>query len=794
MKISSTLLRNILWMIFSLVITATILGSFTYLYLDSQLPDVDALKEVQLPVPLRVYTSDGQLLAEFGEISRNPVPYNQVPPLLVKALLATEDQRFFEHSGVDVFGLMRATGELLLTGTKSQGGSTITMQVARNFYLTRKKTFIRKITEILLSLKIERELSKEQILELYLNKIYLGNRAYGVDAAAQVYYGKPLGQLTLPELAMIAGLPKAPSTINPLANPIAAKDRRDHVLARMHDLGEINDKTYQAAISAPLTATYHGPEVPVHAPYVAEMVRDMMITSFGDDAYSKGYSVYTTINSQQQQAGNQALRNALLAYDKRHGYRGAEHNLGAYSAPKMQKWQTELSRMPSINYLQPAAVISVADKSITALLNTGGMITLPWQGLAWAAPEQKNGWPGRAPKSAHDIVKVGDIIRVQQQNNIWQLAQVPQVEGALIALAPQTGAISALVGGFDFRKSKFNRVTQAQRQPGSGFKPFIYAAALAKGFTLASEFNNAPLVFTVPGQAKLWRPQNDDHSFGGPTRLRFALAQSINLVSVRVLQAIGVPYAISYIERFGFDKKQLPANLTLALGTADVTPLQMARGYAVFANGGYRINPFVIDHITNNQGQTVYQAQPKAACENNCDDANADSSQGSGRYAPRAIPVQTAFLMTSALLSVTKNGTGYMVDQQLGRSDLAGKTGTTNDNIDTWFTGFNSDIVASTWVGFDQPSSVHEFGSRAALPMWIDFMKVALAGKAEHTLAIPAGIVTAQIDQITGLLAPAGDPNAMPEYFRNDTVPQQQTPPVVAGAPGAAVNNSEPLF
>ncbi len=793
MKITSGILRSILWMLFSLLITATILGSFTYLYLDSQLPDVQALKDVQLPVPLRVYTSDGQLLAEFGEISRNPVPFKQVPPMLVKAILATEDQRFFEHSGVDIFGLLRATGELLLTGTKSQGGSTITMQVARNFYLTRKKTFIRKLTEILLSLKIERELSKEQILELYLNKIYLGNRAYGVDAAAQVYYGKPLNQLTLPELAMIAGLPKAPSTINPLANPIAAKDRRDHVLTRMHDLGEINDKTYHAAINTPLAASYHGPTVPVHAPYVAEMVRDMMITSFGDDAYSKGYSVYTTINSQQQEAANQALRNALLAYDRRHGYRGPEHNIGPYAAANLPKWEIILTRIPSINGLQPAAVTSIDEKSVTALLSNGTQIIIPWQGLSWASPQQKSGWPGRAPKTASDILKVGAIIRVQPQNGSWQLAQIPRIEGALIALAPQTGGITALVGGFDFRKSKFNRVTQAQRQPGSGFKPFIYAAALAKGFTLASEFNNAPLVFTVPGQDKLWRPQNDDHTFGGPTRLRYALAQSINLVSVRVLQAIGVPYAIAYAERFGFDKKQLPDNLTLALGTADVTPLQMARAYAVFANGGYRINPYVIDHITDNQEKTVYQSQPKTACVNNCNDINEDSSQGSSQYAPRSVPIQVAFLMTSALQSVTKNGTGYAV-ASLGRSDLAGKTGTTNDNIDTWFTGFNSDVVASTWVGFDQPESVHEFGSKAALPMWIDFMKVALAGKAEHTLPIPAGIVTAQIDSATGLLAPSGDPNAMTEYFRSDTVPQQQAPPVVNGAPGNNTTSSEPLF
>jgi penicillin-binding protein 1A len=789
---SSGFIRNLLLMVISLVITISILASITYVYLDSQLPDVQELKDVQLPIPLRVYTSDGQLIAEFGELRRNPVKIGDVPPLLIKALLSTEDQRYYEHPGIDIWGLLRATAQLVITGTKSEGGSTITMQVARNFYLTRKKTFGRKLTEIMLALKIEREFTKDEILELYLNKIYLGNRAYGVAAAAQIYYGKPLNQLTLPQLAMIAGLPKAPSTINPIANPIAAKDRRDHVLSRMYDLGDIDKQAYDAAVVAPITAEFHGETIPVRAPYIAEMVRDMMVTSFGDDAYTKGYSVYTTVDSHQQLAADQSLRNALLAYDQRHGYRGPSKNLGLFNPKNPDSWLVALDKIPSVNNLKPAAVISLTNDTITAVLGNGNLVTIPWSGMSWAQRQLPGGGFGRKPKKASDIVKIGDVIRVQKlPDDTWQLAEIPTVEGALVSLNPQNGAINALVGGFDFTRSKFNRVTQAMRQPGSSFKPYIYSAALAKGYTLASIFNDAPIVFYTSGMPGPWRPQNDKGELHGPSRLRMALALSMNLVSVRVLQAIGVPYALKYLTRFGYDANRLPRNLSLSLGSGEVTPLEQARGYAVFANGGYLVTPYFIDHVTDNKGTVVYQAQPKIACSA-CITTDA-KPPNTDQYAPQTIPPQIAFLMTSAMQDVIKYGTGFAA-KTLGRTDLAGKTGTTNDKVDSWFAGFNSDVVTVTWVGFDQPQPIHEYGSQAALPMWIDFMRVALAGKPAHTMPEPPGIVTKNIDPATGLLAESG---GIPEYFRSDNLPAQGGVPVT-NADGSSSdgnsNSSDPLY
>lgn len=779
----------------SLLLTFLILIGLAYVYLVSQLPDVDALKDIQLQQPLRVYASDGEIISEFGEMRRTPLTIEQIPKPLIHAILATEDQRFFEHSGIDFFGLLRAAVKLALTGTKSQGGSTITMQVARIFYLSREKTFTRKLNEILLAMKIDRQLNKDKILELYLNKIYLGKRAYGVASAAQVYFGKSIDKLTLPEMAMIAGLPKAPSILNPVANPTAAKKRRDHVLERMYALGYIDEQTYNAAIASTLIVSYHPESSLTKAPYVGEMVRNLMVTSFGADAYTKGYRVFTTVNSKYQNAANSALRDGLLAYDQRHGYRGPEKNIGAFKKTKLNAWEDELSQTSTINGLRPALVISVENRSATVLSGIDKTLTIPWSGLSWARGKTDKGWKP-VPKTASEILKSGDLIRVvMTSNKEWRLAQIPQIEGAIVALDPQTGAINALVGGFDYQRSNFNRATQAQRQPGSGFKPFIYAAALEKGFTLASLINDAPLVFMNPLSHELWRPQNDDRKFRGPIRIREGLTFSINLVSIRLLEAVGFSFAMDYLSHFGFDTKKLPRDLTLALGSGSVTPLELVTGYSTFANGGYKVAPYLIDHVVDAQGNMIYQAKPKVACAE-CVENGTPPPTGTSKYASQTISSEIAFLTTSALQDVVHHGTGYGA-MALNRNDIAGKTGTTNEQVDTWFTGFNSDLVATVWVGFDQPQSIREYGSKAALPMWVQFMHTALAGKPEHQLPQPPGIVTAKIDSQTGLLATSDQKEAITEYFKADNLPKEQgfgvTPSVYEPHKGGE-QEVEPLF
>ncbi len=783
---------NYLGIAASLLLTLLIFAGLGYSYLARQLPDVDALKNIQLQVPLRIYSTDGQLISEFGEMRRTPLTIEQIPKPLIAAILSTEDQRFFEHSGIDFLGLLRAGVELAVTGTKSQGGSTITMQVARNFYLSREKTFARKINEILLAMKIDRQLTKEKILELYLNKIYLGKRAYGVASAAQVYFGKAVNELTLAEMAMIAGLPKAPSTLNPIANPVAAKKRRNHVLERMYTEGYITEQTYQQAVASPLEVHYHPQPNGTKAPYVAEMVRHLMVTSFGADAYTNGYKVYTTINSKDQNAANISLRDGLLAYDQRHGYRGPEKRLGKYSQAKLDAWMENLGQLSIINGLRPAIVLTVADKSASVLLSDGKKITLPWQGLVWARYKTKQGW-GPIPKSAKDIVRPGDLVRVIMSDKGWRLAQVPQIEGAIVALDPQTGAINALVGGFDYTRSNFNRVTQAQRQPGSAFKPFIYAAALEKGFNLASLVNDAPLVFMNPVTHELWRPRNDNKQFRGPIRVREGLIHSINLVSIRLLEAVGLSFGMDYLKHFGFDTQKLPRNLTLALGSGTVTPLELVTGYAVLANGGFKVSPYVIDHIEDAQGKIIYQAQPKIACTE-CIENGTPPPTHSNRYAPQTISSEIAFLITSALQDVINRGTGYGASI-LGRKDIGGKTGTTNEQVDTWFIGYNSDIVATTWVGFDQPQSIHEYGSKAALPMWVQFMRTALAGKPEHTLPQPSEIVTAKVDPETGLID--NTDHGIVEYFRQTNLPKEGglgVSPMVYESHTGGEQEVEPLF
>lgn len=760
--------RKGLWALMSLFFLLLVGGSLLYLYLQSQLPNVESLKTVQLQVPLQIFSKEGLLIQEYGEKKRIPVTYEEIPPTLVHALIATEDQRFFEHPGVDVLGLGRAAVRMIKTGTKSQGGSTITMQVARNFFLSRKKTFLRKFNEIMLAIKIDKELSKEKILELYLNRIYLGNRAYGVGAAAMVYYGKSLKELDLAELAMLAGLPQAPSTQNPITNPVAAKKRRDHVLDRLLEEHYITEDEHRHAVNQPVTAKYHGADIKASAPYVAEMIRQSLYDNFGPDAYTKGYKVYTTIDAKLQNTANQVVEKNLLAYDKRHGYRGPVARMDKKASLSEALRHKELANYPELRSLRPAVVLKVEEKQATAALASGETVIIPWQGMAWAKPALRNGWVGRAPYKADQIVTAGDIIYVKEDDKQWQLAQIPEAEAAMVALDPKNGAIQALVGGFNFQKSKFNRATQSSRQPGSSFKPFVYAAALNNGYSLATLINDAPIVVDDPSQPDLWRPHNVNLKFNGPTRLKQALVQSKNLVSIRILDDIGINYTADFLTRFGFNKKTLPKALSLALGSLSVSPMDLTAAYAVFANGGYKIEPYMIDHITDADGKVLLQAKPAHVC-NPCDQNQQDASA----QAPRVIPEDIAFLMTSAMKDVIQHGTAIAA-RSLNRPDLAGKTGTTNDQVDSWFAGFNADLVATAWIGFDTPKSLHEYAAGLALPMWMDFMRVALKGKAISELKQPENILSVQIDPLSGLLAKPDQTNAITEYFRSKEVPAEQ--------------------
>jgi penicillin-binding protein 1A len=781
--------RKGLWALLSLSFLLFICVSLLYLYAASQLPNVDSLKTVQLQVPLRIYSQEGLLIQEYGEKRRIPLTYEQIPQTLVHALLATEDQRFFDHPGVDVFGLARATVRMIQTGTKSQGGSTITMQVARNFFLNRKKTFLRKFNEIMLAIKIDRELSKEKVLELYLNKIYLGNRAYGVGAAAQIYYGKPLQALNIAQLAMIAGLPQAPSTQNPIANPVAAKKRRDHVLDRLREEQYITEAQYQEAISQPVIETYHGATIEVSAPYVAEMIRQSLYDHFGPSAYTKGYKVYTTIKGPLQNAANQIVEENLLTYDHRHGYRGPAAQMNQADLNLSDKVHAQLSKYPTVNDLQAAVIQNVAEHQAIATTHDGQTITLAWQGLSWARPALKKGWVGKAPSTASQVVSVGDIVYVRFHADQWQLTQIPQVEAALVALNPNDGAIESLVGGFNFQKSKFNRATQSGRQPGSSFKPFIYAAALNKGYTLATLVNDAPIVVDDPSQANLWRPHNVNLKFNGPTRLKEALAQSRNLVSIRILDDIGIDYAIDYVGQFGFPKASLPHSLSLALGSLATSPMDLTAAYAVFANGGYKIEPYLIDHITNTDGQVLLQA--KATRVYHAQDQ--DQLHDPDTAAPRVISEDVAFLVNSALMSVIQHGTAQEA-KILNRNDIAGKTGTTNEQVDAWFAGYNPDLVVTTWVGFDTPHPLHEYAARVALPLWIDFMKIALHGKPEHDMPKPDDIVSVRINPNNGLLAKSNQTNAIGEYFRESDIPATDEEPTANNSNTPGAENQENLF
>lgn len=780
--------------------------SSIYLYLSPKLPAVESLRQTRLQTPLRVFSSDSQLIGEFGEKRRQPITFEEAPEDFINALLAAEDDGFYRHNGVDITGLLRAASQLVSSGGIQSGGSTITMQVARNFFLTRKQTFTRKFNEILLALQIENELSKQEILELYVNKIYLGNRAYGIEAASQVYYGKSIIELDLAQLAMIAGLPKAPSAFNPIVNPERAVIRRNWILGRMLSLDMITVEQHNQAIRTPVTASYHGTNLAINAPYISEMARQKALELLGEAAYTDGYSVYTSVDSKLQATAQQAVISGLLSYDQRHGYRGPEAQLSQANEDSsdipIEDWQKQLQRRPILGGLQPAAITQIEDDGATALLANGDLISLDWNtAFKHSRPYIDENKRGPAPKSIDSFLKVGDVIRVQQaQGDGWHLSQVPAAQAALVAIDPNNGQIRSLVGGFDFKQSHFNRATQAERQPGSNFKPFIYTAALEHGLTPASIINDAPIVFNDNSLEDTWRPENASGKFFGPTRLRQALYKSRNLVSIRVLRSTGINNTIKSLDRFGFDTTKLPKDLSLSLGSHALTPLDVASAYTPFANGGFKVTPYLVERIEDAEGNIIYEADPLVVCRECAaleEDTNNELAEDlpevtetaqetdpsiaveeaeptdQPRVAPRILSAEVAYLMDDMLRDVIKKGTGRKA-QQLGRNDLAGKTGTTNGPKDAWFSGYNSHMVTTTWLGFDQNFALgrREYGGTSALPIWIEFMTQALRNKPEAVRELPQGLITVRIDPKTGKRAHPGTPGAIFETFRLENTPE----------------------
>ncbi|MFT5576061.1 MAG: penicillin-binding protein 1A [Bermanella sp.] len=801
----------------SLVLAASVIAGFAaiFLYLTPKLPDVDTLRDIRLQTPLRIYSRDLQLIGEFGEKKRTPLDFEEIPSIFIKAFLAAEDDRFYEHHGVDIAGLLRAASQLIVSGEIQTGGSTITMQVAKNYFLSQERTFSRKFNEIFLAIKIERALSKAEILELYLNKIFLGNHAYGIEAAAGVYYDKHVGDLNLAEMAMIAGLPKAPSAYNPLANPGRAKSRRDWILSRMLSLKYITPEDYNAAREVDITSTYYGSRLEAEAAYVSEMVRRDMIRRFGAEAYTEGYRAFTTVDSKLQEVANNAILEGVSEYELRHGYRGAEAqwplNPQEYDR---DYWHAQLRNVSPVARREPALVLDVADKSARLLMRDASDITLQWKdGLSEARPFINEDSRGTAPQKASDVVKIGDLVRVIADGDGWKLSQLPKIQASLVSMNADTGEILSLVGGYDYQYSSFNRVTQANRQPGSNFKPFIYSAALENGATAATVINDAPIVFDDQMLESTWRPTNDSGKFYGPTRLRKALYNSRNLVSIRLLRSTGIGSTIDYVTRFGFRESQLPRDLSLALGSLSATPLDVVTGYSAFANGGFRVKPHVVARIEDRDGNILYQAEHPIVCRDCANEQglsflpeemyagdepffqeanNLEAILDSSELAPlpqhpnaeRIVEERVAYIMDSILKDVIRYGTGRRA-RKLGRADLAGKTGTTNGPTDAWFSGYGSGIVTTAWVGFDNNLNLgrKEYGGSVALPIWMDFMAVALENRPERPMKQPPGIASVRIDPETGRLAAPGQTNAIFEIFRTENVPESGDNEAPAGSP-----------
>ncbi|WP_171388068.1 penicillin-binding protein 1A [Vibrio crassostreae] len=824
--------------LFIFTLICMILGVSTifgfYYYVKPELPDVATLRDVELQTPMQVFSQDGKLISQFGEKRRNPVTYDEIPRHLVEALIATEDSRFYEHPGIDPIGITRAALVVAMSGSAKQGASTITQQLARNFFLSNEKKIMRKIKEIFIAIHIEQLLSKEEIMELYVNKIFLGHRSYGFGAAARVYFGKDLPDLTLSEIATLAGMPKAPSTMNPIYSVERATNRRNVVLRRMLDEQYITQAEFDDARSEELISKYHGAEIELSAPYVAEVARAWMVERYGEEAYTSGMKVYTTVDSKLQKAANQAAIKNLLGYDERHGYRGAEKVLWqtAQSAWDQEQIVKHLKSQPTYGDLVPAVVTAVDSKSAQIWVKNQGEGTIEWQGMNWARKFLTDNRQGPAPSQAKEILAVGEQIWVRHEAVtgdevseepieesataesetpvVWRLSQVPNANTAFVAMNPNNGAVLSMVGGFNFVHNKFNRATQSIRQVGSGIKPFIYSAAIEKGLTLASLINDAPINQWDKSQGTAWRPKNSPPTYVGPTRLRIGLAQSKNVMAVRVLREVGLDDTRNYLTRFGFDIDEVPRSETIALGAGSLTPMKVAQGYSVFANGGYYVEPFYISRVETPFGETEFEATPKVVCKEDCkqtitadpmaDEFAEQDVDAKVQYAPQVISEQNAFLVREMMYSniwgggdwsagTGWNGTGWRA-QPLKRRDIGGKTGTTNDSKDTWYSGYGPGMVATVWVGFDNHNrnlgrtkansnlgknqiTGAEAGAKTAEPAWVDFMGTALAGVPAERKEIPENIVRVRIDRETGLLTNKFDSSSMFEYFEKGTEPTE---------------------
>ena len=838
------ILLTILASAVALVLAVAAIGIGGYYYVAPSLPRAEELRNVKIQVPLQVYSRDGRLIWEFGEIKRTPVAYADIPPLLVKAVLAAEDEHFFEHSGVDYRGVLRGIFNEISPSGRNVGGSTITQQLPRQLNVTSRaglssgfQRFVQKFREWILAFRIEREFTKQEILELYMNTSFFGQRSYGVVTAARTYFGKDLGELSVAEVALLAGIPNRPTDFNPIASIERATARRAYVLRRMNETGAITSADYQAALTEPVLGKRYGTETQLDAPYVAEMVRAEMYRKFGPAAYTAGFKVTTTIDSRLQKAANLAMHNTLLAYDERHGYRGPLGHVdlppsGAEGGPSSgADLRGVLDDYPNVVDYEAAVVLAVEPQSARVFFAGRREQTIDFEAVSWAAPFINDDAVGTKPTSMQEVLKRGDIVRFRHDAaGSWRLAQIPEVEGAFASVDPQDGSVVALTGGFDFYLSNYNRATQARRQPGSSFKPFVYSAALQNGFTAATIVNDSPVEGEYQAELeRVWRPENFAGKYYGFVSLRFALQHSLNSVSIRITKAMGLPTAVRYVRKFGFDDTAIPNNLSIALGAGGIAPLDLVTGYATFANGGYRVEHHFIERIANANGDVLYEADPVLVCADCGLQASAPSRADDCskpppppatakpeppalisdvtelfaplRVAPRIITPQNAYLMTDLLQGVVRpGGTGAAAGREIKRSDLAGKTGTTNEGHDTWFVGFNSDVVAAAWVGFDEDRSLGgaEQGGVTAIPMWIDYMREALAGMPEHTLARPPGIVEYRINPTSGQIANDATRDTVFEKFDIDNVPERERDSGFVGsdpaAPATPEHAAEPIF